>query len=81
MICGSTATIANSLMGLMHRGFVPADRKLRRAPGITAETESAVSFEQYDAAPILDLKNQELMEHLARQLRECGVPLDERLTA
>lgn len=81
MICGLTGTIANSLMGLMHRGFVPADRKLRRALGISAETESAVYFEQYDAAPILDVKNQELMENLAQQLRHCGVSLDERLTA
>lgn len=62
-ICGLTGTIGTSLLNLFERGFVPAERRLRRELEIPTEVKGSVFFEQYDSEPILDLANPELKQH------------------
>ncbi len=69
-ICGLQGTIAKTFLGLLPRGFVPESRRLRRA--LEAESiEPSLFFEQYDSSPVVDLRNEELMADLRRQLREA----------
>lgn len=81
MICGLQGTIAETMKSLFHRGFVPADRKLRREFGIPKEVKPSVFFEQYDADPVIDTKDEELMADLTERLRLAGVPLEDTQTA
>lgn len=62
-ICGFYGTIHNTLVNLLTRGFVPNDRRIRKALGLEDEPPS-LFFEQYDDAPILDVQNREEMERL-----------------
>ncbi|MEQ8819182.1 MAG: FAD-binding oxidoreductase [Sumerlaeia bacterium] len=74
-ICGLQGTIASTLTRLLHRGFVPAERKLRRALWIPEDVSGSLFFEQYDAEPILDLKDEELMVDCRDRLERAGVKL------
>lgn len=75
-ICGLQGTIATATLHLLHRGFVPRELKLRKAIGIPDEVPASLFFEQYDSNPILDLKDEELMNECRRRLAENGVPLE-----
>ncbi len=77
MICGLQGTIANTLTALFHRGFVPADRRMRREFGVPADCGPSIFFEQYDTTPILDLKNEELKAQMIDRLKTAGVPLED----
>ena len=57
-ICGLTGTIQNVLLSLLRRGFVPSDRALRKALGLT-DLEPTLFYEQYDSEPILDVSDPE----------------------
>ncbi|CAN5338911.1 hypothetical protein BH09SUM1_BH09SUM1_16110 [soil metagenome] len=70
MICGLQGTIANTLMSLLHRGFVPGDRKLRRVLGVQEEMPASLHFEQYDTIPIIDIKDEALVAELTARLKE-----------
>lgn len=76
MICGLQGTIAQTLMGLFYRGFVPGDRKLRREFGVPKELPPSVFFEQYDTEPVINTRDEELMAELIQRLRNAGVPLE-----
>ncbi|MGF1572090.1 MAG: hypothetical protein ACFCU1_03385 [Sumerlaeia bacterium] len=67
-ICGLTGTIGTSLLNLFQRGFIPAERRLRRELEIPNHVQPSVFFEQYDTEPILDLANPELKEHCQQLL-------------
>lgn len=65
-ICGLQGTIAQTLIRLLRRGFVPNEKRLRRALQIPDNLRPSLFFEQYDEVPIIDLKDEEFV----RQLRE-----------
>lgn len=75
MICGLQGTIANTVTSLMHRGFVPEDRKLRAALGVPPDTHASIFWEQYDTTPIVDLKDAALIGQLRERLSASGVEL------
>ena len=75
MICGLQGTIANTITSLMHRGFVPGDKKLRRAFGIPEEQRGDVYYEQYDTTPIIDTKDTALVAECRSRLEKAGVTL------
>lgn len=68
LICGLNGTIANTITGLLDRGFVPDNRKLRRGLEIGEDIVANVYWEQYDNEPVIDIKNAELMAELRRTL-------------
>lgn len=62
-ICGLTGTIANVLDRALHAGFVPEQRKIREALGLTDE-EPSLFFEQYDTTPVVDIKDPAVLDSL-----------------
>ncbi len=68
LICGLNGTIANTITGLLNRGFVPDNRKLRRGLEVGDDVAANVFWEQYDTEPVIDVKNAELMADLRRTL-------------
>jgi len=74
-ICGLQGTIAQSLLNLFDRGFLPKDIKMRRALGIPEEAPASIFFEQYDSSPILDLEDEKLVNDCRETLTKAGVAL------
>jgi ferredoxin--NADP+ reductase len=68
LICGLNGTIANTVTGLLDRGFVPDNRKLRRALEVEDDRLATVFWEQYDNTPVIDVKDAELVAGLRRTL-------------
>ncbi len=68
LICGLNGTIANTITGLLDRGFVPDNRKLRRALEVEDDRPATVFWEQYDNTPVIDVKDAELVATLRRTL-------------
>ncbi len=64
LICGLQGTIANAIISLLARGFVPDNRRLRRVLEVPDGVEASVYWEQYDSTPVLDVKDEALMERL-----------------
>lgn len=81
MICGLQGTIAQTMMSLFYRGFIPADRKMRKALGVPADMAPSVFFEQYDTEPVIDTRDEELMTELVERLRHAGVALERTVPA
>ena len=67
-ICGLQGTIGKTIMRLVERGFVPENRKLRRALEVPEEVEANLFFEQYDSTPVIDIDNPDVMGPLKQQL-------------
>lgn len=63
-ICGLQGTIANTIINLLTRGYVPDNRRLRRALGLEDRDASTIFWEQYDTVPVIDLKDEALMDRL-----------------
>ena len=63
-ICGLQGTIANTLIALFRRGFIPNDRRIRAAVGLPKDVVPSLFFEQYDSMPILDLSNAAFIQSL-----------------
>lgn len=53
-VCGFRGTIAESIRSLLRRGFIPEDRRLRRALGFPDDASPSLFFEQYDLEPVFD---------------------------
>lgn len=70
-ICGLQGTIGKTLERLIPRGFVPDNRKLRKALEVPAEVKSTIFFEQYDTTPVIDLHDEELMDSLRQGLHQA----------
>jgi len=68
LVCGLQGTIANTAMDLLYRGFVPDNRKIRRALEIDQETAPSFFFEQYDSTPVIDVNDQALVAELKKRL-------------
>jgi len=69
LICGLQGTIANSILHTIPRGFVPDHRKIRRALEVDEARPATLFWEQYDSSPVLDTKDEALMEKLRAQLK------------
>lgn len=65
-ICGLQETIGQTIVRLLHRGFIPNDRHIREALSVHADKPPSLFFEQYDSSPILDLNNAHLVEKLKK---------------
>jgi ferredoxin--NADP+ reductase len=69
LICGLNGTIAQTIINLVPRGFVPDNRKIRRALEVDDTRPATLFWEQYDTEPVIDVKDEALMEKLRGQLR------------
>jgi ferredoxin--NADP+ reductase len=67
-ICGLQGTIGQTICRLLGRGFVPDNRKLRRALEAPEEVDASLFFEQYDATPVIDVKDPEVVGPLRAEL-------------
>jgi len=68
LVCGLNGTIAKSIERLAERGFVPFDRKIRRALDISDDAAAGMWWEQYDTEPVIDVNNPELLADLKSKL-------------
>ncbi len=68
LICGLQGTIGVTIESLLARGFVPDHRRLRRALEVPDDVPASVYWEQYDSTPVVDTKDEALMERLRRAL-------------
>ena len=68
-ICGLQGTIGETILRLVPRGFVPENRKLRRALEVGEEVPATLFFEQYDATPVIPVDDPAVMEPLRASLR------------
>jgi ferredoxin--NADP+ reductase len=57
LVCGLRGTIEGAIHHLAARGFVPDNRRLRRALGVPEELPSTLFFENYDSAPVVDVRD------------------------
>jgi ferredoxin--NADP+ reductase len=78
MICGLQGTIANTITNLLHRGFVPGDKKIRRTFGIPDDVPASLYYEQYDATPIIDPKDEALVDECIARLRKHGIAAEKK---
>lgn len=70
-ICGLQGTIGRIIERTVDRGFVPENRKLRRAFEVGDEVEATLFFEQYDSTPVIEIDNPEVMGPLRQQLHSA----------
>jgi ferredoxin--NADP+ reductase len=68
LICGLQGTIAQTITRLAHRGFVPFDRKIRKALDVPESQSAAMWWEQYDTEPVVDLNNPDVVGSLKADL-------------
>lgn len=71
LICGLNGTIANVITNLVDRGFVPDHRRIRRALEVSDDTAPSIFWEQYDTAPVIDVKDEALIADLSRRLHDA----------
>lgn len=67
-ICGLQGTIANTIINLIDRGFVPDHKRMREALGVPAEVPASLFFEQYDTEPVIDLKTPAVIDPLRARM-------------
>lgn len=70
-ICGLQGTISNTIIRLLGRGFIPENRKLRRALEAPEDLPASLFFEQYDSTPVIDVQDPAVMEPLRELLRSA----------
>ncbi len=57
LICGLQGTIGQTIENLVPRGFVPDNRKIRRALAIADDLPATIFYEAYDTIPPIDLED------------------------
>lgn len=67
-ICGLTGTITGTVIPLIDRGFVPDFKRIREALGVPPGVKDSVFYEQYDAEPVIDIKNPDVIEPLKARM-------------
>lgn len=67
-VCGRQATITETLIRLLPRGFVPNDKRIRAALRLPEDLPPSLFYEQYDTAPVINLDDEELLEALRSAL-------------
>ncbi len=73
LICGLQGTIGKTILRLASRGFVPDNRKIRRALEVPDDVPASLFFEQYDSTPAIDVKDPGVIEPLREQLHSALV--------
>ncbi|HRI09883.1 MAG TPA: hypothetical protein PKW35_18800 [Nannocystaceae bacterium] len=68
LICGLQGTIGSTITRLLHRGFIPDNRKIRQALEIPEALPASVFYEAYDTTPPVDLKDAALVADLKAQI-------------
>ena len=71
LICGLQGTIGQTITRLVPRGFVPENRKLRRALDVPEDVPASLFYEQYDNTPVIDVNDPEVIEPLREQMRSA----------
>lgn len=71
-VCGFRGTIAESVVRLISRGFVPDDRRLRQILEVPEDAESSLFFEQYDPGLIIDPMDETLLQKLRLAFPQAG---------
>ncbi len=69
-ICGLQGTIGQTIVRLLGRGYVPDNKKLRRALEIDDDVPASLFFEQYDSTPVIDINDADLMRELKSTIHE-----------
>ncbi len=69
LICGLQGTIAETIMRLTPRGFVPDNRRIRKALEVPDEMGHDMWWEQYDTTPVIDINDPALVARLRDELR------------
>jgi ferredoxin--NADP+ reductase len=69
LICGLQGTIAETITRLAPRGFVPDNRRIRKALEVPEDMPAHVWWEQYDNTPVIDVDDAALVGRLRDQLR------------
>ena len=64
LVCGLQGTIEKTLLRLIPKGFIPFDRKIRKALDIHKDVASSIWWEQYDSTPVIDLQDEKVIEEL-----------------
>jgi ferredoxin--NADP+ reductase len=70
-VCGLQGTIGATIERLLSRGFVPDDKKLRKAFEVPDELPASIFFEQYDSEPVIDLADGAKVEALRADLHRA----------
>lgn len=73
LICGLQGTIGQTILRLVPRGFVPDNRKIRRALEVPDDVPASLFFEQYDNTPVIDVDDPEVIGPLREQLHSALV--------
>lgn len=68
LICGLQGTIGMTITNLCARGFIPDHKRMREALGAPEAAPATLFYEQYDAEPVIDIKNPDVVEPLKAQL-------------
>ncbi|MGB1013001.1 MAG: hypothetical protein ACPG4T_02620 [Nannocystaceae bacterium] len=68
LICGLQGTIGMCVQRLCHRGFIPDNRRIRRALGVEDGIVADLFYEAYDTTPPIDLKDEALVAKLKGEL-------------
>jgi ferredoxin--NADP+ reductase len=66
LVCGLQGTIAQSIVRLARRGFVPDNRRIRKA--LEIELPPSIWWEQYDSTPVIDINDAPLVESIKADL-------------
>jgi len=67
-VCGLQGTIGATIERLLGRGFVPDDKKLRKAFEVPEDLPASIFFEQYDSEPVIDLADEAKVATLRAEL-------------
>lgn len=67
-VCGLQGTIGGSIERLLGRGFVPDDKKLRRALEVPEDHPASIYYEQYDSEPVIDIADESRVAALRKEL-------------
>lgn len=70
-ICGLTGTIGRTIERLVERGFVPENKKLRRALEVEDDVAPSLFFEQYDTEPVIAINDPQVIGPLRSKLKEA----------
>ncbi|MBX2812148.1 MAG: hypothetical protein KTR25_10070 [Myxococcales bacterium] len=71
MVCGLGDVVSGTIQNLLSRGFVPENRRMRKLLEVSPEHQSSLFYEQYDAEPILDFRNEHLLNSLREKWSQC----------
>ncbi|HUS65992.1 MAG TPA: FAD-binding oxidoreductase [Kofleriaceae bacterium] len=68
LICGLQGTIAETIIRLTPRGFIPENRRIRKALDIADDVPPTMWWEQYDNTPVIDINDPAVVGQLKDQL-------------